>query len=570
MSSLVPYDYDSEEDDDTPTLNMSGKITDVEAAPDVDESQVVQFKLKTQFDAATYVAKSKELTFNPKFQDLYAPEYGPQDPDRAQAGLKKNFLTGHVEPANINEVVFEEERRTKYIMESKERHGTGFFPLATPVTTTEGDDNTDKEINDDQVKKLEETTSVIAAKNNKKRKKVKNMDASDIDGYTGPWAPFEDEVRVSAPSAEDQAEIEVYNSKKKKYTMKADGSQEANDEKSNLHIKDPYDYQGRSFLHAPHDVSFKPDHVPDRCFIPKKLIHTFTGHTKAVTKIRFLPRSGHIFLSSSMDGKVKLWEVYNQRRCIMTYLGHKNAVRDVAFDRFGEKFVSAGYDRALKLWDTETGQCVKRFTARAVPYCVQFNTDDERSNLFLSGMANKKILCWDARTGSICQEYDRHLGAVNTVTFVDHNRRFVSTSDDKSIRVWEWDIPVDIKYIADPTLHSVPAVTLSPNGKWIACQMMDNKIQALACCNRFKLSSKKTFSGHMVAGYSCTPDFSPDMSFLTSGDADGKVFIWDWKTCKLLQTFQAHENVCINTLWHPHETSKLLTAGWDGHIKLWD
>ena len=32
----------------------------------------------------------------------------------------------------------------------------------------------------------------------------------------------------------------------------------------------------------------------------------------------------------------------------------------------------------------------------------------------------------------------RHLGAVNTITFVDQNRRFVTTSDDKSIRVWEW------------------------------------------------------------------------------------------------------------------------------------
>jgi len=45
---------------------------------------------------------------------------------------------------------------------------------------------------------------------------------------------------------------------------------------------------------------------------------------------------------------------------------------------------------------------------------------------------------WDIRSGEIVQEYDRHLGAVNTITFVDQNRRFVSTSDDKSLRVWEW------------------------------------------------------------------------------------------------------------------------------------
>lgn len=49
------------------------------------------------------------------------------------------------------------------------------------------------------------------------------------------------------------------------------------------------------------------------------------------------------------------------------------------------------------------------------------------------------------RSNEIVQEYDRHLGAVNTITFVDENRRFVSTSDDKSMRVWEWDIPVDMK-----------------------------------------------------------------------------------------------------------------------------
>ena len=45
---------------------------------------------------------------------------------------------------------------------------------------------------------------------------------------------------------------------------------------------------------------------------------------------------------------------------------------------------------------------------------------------------------WDTESGDIVQEYDRHLGAVNTITFVDENRRFVTTSDDKSLRVWEW------------------------------------------------------------------------------------------------------------------------------------
>ncbi|KAI5644387.1 pre-mRNA-processing factor 17 [Phthorimaea operculella] len=119
-------------------------------------------------------------------------------------------------------------------------------------------------------------------------------------------------------------------------------------------------------------------------------------------------------------------------------------------------------------------------------------------------------------------------------------------------------------------MHSLPAVTLSPNGKWLACQSMDNKVVVFSALNRFKMNRKKTFTGHMVAGYACAVDYSPDMSYLVSGDADGKCYVWDWKTTKLYKKWKAHDGVCIAATWHPHEPSKLLTAGWDGLLKYWD
>ena len=587
--SLVAYEGSSSSSDEedasastTEAINIPSRVVKLNSAPKIDESMVVDVhRSKKEFNPLG-TDSCKELSYNPRYEDLYAPAVGPRNPFKTEVIPNKNFLTGHVEMTNLSEYAFEEARKEKFLQEAGERCNSADYqslkvePAREPEP--DGSGQSKREPDGSGQSKREPDGSGQSrrepdgsGKGRSRRKRVVNRDATDIDGYTGPWCSFEDEVKIAKPDEDDQAVIDAWMAKKKKYTLKLD--KEEVEEKSHLHIPDPYDYQGRSFLHPPQDldgVNLRPDHVPAKCFIPKKLLHTYTGHSKSLTAIKWFPRSAHLFLSAGMDGKIKLWEVFNQRRNVLTFLGHKSAVRDICFNRFGDKFLSTGYDRSLKLWDTETGQCIKKFSNRKVAYCVKFNPDDERSHLFLSGMNDKKILCWDSRSGGICQEYDRHLGPINTITFVDNNRRFVSTSDDKSIRVWEWDIPVDIKYIADAGLHAVPAVTQSPNGKWLACQMMDNKIQAFACMNRFKLNPKKIFTGHMVAGYACSPDFSPDMSFLSSGDADGKVYLWDWKTTKLLQTFQAHENVCINTLWHPHETSKLLTAGWDNYIKLWD
>lgn len=94
-----------------------------------------------------------------------------------------------------------------------------------------------------------------------------------------------------------------------------------------------------------------------------------------------------------MDCKVKLWEVYNERRCVRTFSGHRQAVRDVGFNNKGTQFLSAAYDRYIKLWDTETGDVISRFTSRKIPFCVKFNPNYDKQHLFVAGTSDKKIIC---------------------------------------------------------------------------------------------------------------------------------------------------------------------------------
>ena len=339
-----------------------------------------------------------------------------------------------------------------------------------------------------------------------------------------------------------------------------------------FHGKEELDFKGNSWMAPPAGLGslvtqdLELDH--HKCYIPKKCIHRFTGHNKGVHRIRLFPRTGHLLLSGGLDGKCKVWSV-EAKQIMRTYIGHSAAVRDVQFNHDGTKFISASFDRYLRLWKTETGDVLQTFTNRAVPYVVKFYPHDD--NLFVVGCSNNKIVTYDATTAEITQEYTHHLAPVNAIIFVeDHGTKMVTSSDDKKVLVWEWDIGVPIKYISDPTMHSMPVLTLHPAEQFFVAQSLDNSICVFQAHDRFAMQRKKKFSGHVVSGYACDVCFSPDGQFLVSGDGNGKVCFWDFKRARMLQKFKAHDKgPAIGCVWHPLEPNLLFTCGWDGVIKMW-
>lgn len=557
-----------EADEDLPNQGGSENVnrrnggeSTISARPPVDLAPIL---LPDSDQYANYISPTAtEIRHNIKYAELYRPVLGPRNPFINKEMINKNTFNGAIEEHKIANHVFDEMHITY------NNFGYTYNP-DLGINLYVGDTKKAQLRDGETINSKYDTEDPIV----KRPKRLKSgRDPADVENFLGPWAGYEsvapkpEEIpgKVDGKLAESVTIPNVDTSPSRKEKIE-------NIESSIFHAKCERDYLGRTYLHAQMDIDvdlYAEPGIKD-CYIPKTLIHTYTGHNKAVSAIRLFPKTAHLLLSAGTDCKARLWNVYKDRQCLRTFIGHSKGIKDITFNNNGTNFLTASYDKWIKLWDTESGECVSRFTNKRIPYCVKFNPDNDRQNIFLVGCSDKRIYQYDIRTKEVVQEYDQHLGAINTITFVDSNRRFVTTSDDKTLRAWEFDIPVVIKYVAEPSMHSMPAVTLHPKEKWLACQSLDNQIVVYSARDRFRCNRKKVFRGHLVAGYACEVGFSPDGRFISSGDSEGRMWFWDWKTCRVLKKFKAHDKVVIGHVWHPHETSKVFTCSWDGTIKLWD
>ena len=132
------------------------------------------------------------------------------------------------------------------------------------------------------------------------------------------------------------------------------GGGEGRTEKSVFHGDSERNYAGESWIKPPKDRKRENDH----CYVPKRCIHTWSGHAKGTQAIRFFPRHGHLLLSAGLDSKVKIWDVHGHGKCMRTYMGHEKALKDIQFTNDGTRFVSTSWDKKIKLWDTETGKVI--------------------------------------------------------------------------------------------------------------------------------------------------------------------------------------------------------------------
>jgi polycomb protein EED len=110
------------------------------------------------------------------------------------------------------------------------------------------------------------------------------------------------------------------------------------------------------------------------------LAMTLSGHGKDIDDLKFSPTNEWLLLSASKDESIRLWNVKNAT-CVAIFAGHeghRNNILAIAWHSSGDRFVSAGMDTTVKLWNIGEGTDVHR--ALQASHSVKAQTWDTSSS----------------------------------------------------------------------------------------------------------------------------------------------------------------------------------------------
>ena len=175
-----------------------------------------------------------------------------------------------------------------------------------------------------------------------------------------------------------------------------------------------------------------------------RCLRTLRGHRHWVEAVALLP-DGRRALSGSADKTVKLWDL-ETGQCLRTLQGHTSGVEAVAPLPDGKRAISASSDKTLKLWDLETGQCRLTFAGHTSEVLAVALLPDGKRALSCAGTLARTIRgfdyhhalkLWDIETGQCLRTFEGHSDSVEAMALLPDGRRALSGSADKTLKLWD-------------------------------------------------------------------------------------------------------------------------------------
>lgn len=271
------------------------------------------------------------------------------------------------------------------------------------------------------------------------------------------------------------------------------------------------------------------------------------GHRAPVTKVIFHPVFS-LIISASEDATVKVWD-FETGDYERTLKGHTDSVQDIALDLAsgGKLLATCSADMAIKIWDFHGSyDCIK--TLQGHDHNVSSVCFLPSGDHLVSSSRDKSIKVWEVATGYCVRTYSGHREWVRMVR-VYGDSLIASCSNDQTVRVWPLALgpntTKDCKLELRDHDHVVECIAWAPESATPAIQE--------AAKSDGESSNKSGLVG----------------PFLASGSRDKTIRVWDVTSGVCLFTLVGHDNWVRGISWHPGG-KYLLTASDDKTLRIWD
>lgn len=291
-----------------------------------------------------------------------------------------------------------------------------------------------------------------------------------------------------------------------------------------------------------------------------KLLHTLRGHTSWIGRIAW-SADGKLLASPSNDRTVRLWDT-ETGECLQTLKGHTGPVMSTAFDPAGRFLASGSHDNTLHLWDLATGQLVRTIPAHSKAIqCVAF---DPSGTTLASSSSDRTIKLWDPLGGGLIRILEGHGDTVREMAFDPRGEVLASASDDHYVKLWETSSGTPLRTLLGPRGY-VFSVAFSPSGADLACAGLDGSIWVWdARSETGKLL--RTLEHH--TSYVTSIAFLSGSHLLASKSGDGTIGLWNAQTGDWLATLAegASNYLPPGLAFHPNRPL-LATVGVDPGVR---
>ncbi|MEJ7608957.1 MAG: WD40 repeat domain-containing protein [Bryobacteraceae bacterium] len=254
-----------------------------------------------------------------------------------------------------------------------------------------------------------------------------------------------------------------------------------------------------------------------------KVINTLPGHIETVRALSFSKDGKRLAAAGGTPGKkgeVIVWSIEDAKP-LVKFEGHSDAIFAIAFSPDGKQVATSSYDKLIKLWDAETGKEVRTLKDHIdAVYSLAYTPDGTR---LISGAADRTIKVWDPATGTRLFTLSEPTDGVNTVA-VDPSGKFVAAGGlDKTIRVWALE-PKAGRLVLTQIAHedAILKLTWSPDGQNLVSSSADKSIKIFRASD---LTELKQIAKQPDWVYGI--EFAPDSKTFLAGRYDGSLTTYE-------------------------------------------